>query len=123
MLFRPYISHPSFEPKGDILGTIDTRLMNNSFASVSPCGRFFAVCGFTPDVKVWEVCFDKVGNTKRLLLVFCVFILFIIFIFYKKNYFAGNFKEIKRAFELKGHLAGIYSFSFNSDSTRLALFF
>ena len=47
--------------------------------------------GFTPDVKIWEVLFDK----------------------------NGEFREIKRAYELKGHSAGVYNFSFNSDSTRL----
>ena len=67
--------------------------MNNTFACVSPCGRFFGVCGFTPEVKIWEVVFDKSGD---------------------------NFKEIKRAFELKGHMAGIYNFAFNSDSKRMA---
>lgn len=46
--------------------------------------------GFTPDVKVWEVGFDKVGG----------------------------YTGCKRAFELKGHSAGVYSFSFNSDSSR-----
>lgn len=46
--------------------------------------------GFTPDVKIWEVAFDK----------------------------TDNFKEIRRAFELKGHSAGVYAFSYNSDSTR-----
>lgn len=71
---------------------MDTRLGNNSFAAVSTCGRFFGVCGFTPDVKLWEVLFDK----------------------------NGEFREIKRAFELKGHSAGVYNFSFNTDSTRMA---
>ena len=46
--------------------------------------------GFTPDVKVWEVVFDK----------------------------SSNFKEVKRAFELKGHGAAVYSFDFNNDSRR-----
>lgn len=46
--------------------------------------------GFTPDVKVWEVCFDK----------------------------SGSFKEVIRAFELKGHTAGVHSFSFSNDSRR-----
>jgi WD40 repeat protein len=78
--------------KGDVLGSVDTRLMTNSFAAVSLCGRFFGACGFTSDVKFWEVLFDK----------------------------SGEFKEIKRAFELKGHSAGVYNFSFNSDSTRIA---
>uniref|UniRef100_K1Q541 Transducin beta-like protein 2 n=1 Tax=Magallana gigas TaxID=29159 RepID=K1Q541_MAGGI len=48
--------------KGDVLETIDTRQMNNSFGAVSPCGRFVASSGFTPDVKVWEVGFDRAGN-------------------------------------------------------------
>lgn len=48
------------------------------------------VAGFTPDVKVWEVSFDK----------------------------GGNFREVVRAFELKGHSAGVYCFSFSNDSRR-----
>ena len=48
------------------------------------------VSGFTPDVKVWEVCFDK----------------------------TGNFQEVRRAFELKGHTAGVHSFAFSADSHR-----
>ena len=47
--------------------------------------------GFTPDVKVWEVCFDK----------------------------AGNFQDVHRAFELKGHTAGVHWFAFSADSHRL----
>ena len=31
--------------KGEKLGSIDTKMMNNSFASVSSCGRFFGACG------------------------------------------------------------------------------
>ncbi|XP_048767458.2 transducin beta-like protein 2 [Ostrea edulis] len=77
--------------KGDVFDSIDTRQMNNSFGAVSPCGRFIASSGFTPDVKVWEVGFDK----------------------------AGNYTGCKRAFELKGHSAGVYSFSFNGDSSRM----
>lgn len=79
--------------KGEILGTIDTRLGNNSYGCISNCGRFVGACGFTPDVKVWQVCFHKTN---------------------------GEFKEIKRAFELKGHSAGVSHFSFNADSTRMA---
>ncbi|XP_005100638.1 transducin beta-like protein 2 [Aplysia californica] len=77
--------------KGEVLATIDTHQMNNSCGKVSPCGRFVASSGFTPDVKVWEVVFDK----------------------------TGNFKEVKRAFELKGHTASVYSFDFNNDSRRM----
>ncbi|XP_043574569.1 transducin beta-like protein 2 isoform X1 [Chiloscyllium plagiosum] len=78
--------------KGEVLATINTNQMNNAYATVSPCGRFVASCGFTPDVKVWEVCFTK----------------------------SGSFREVMRAFDLKGHSAGIYSFAFSNDSTRMA---
>uniref|UniRef100_A0A3Q3EST3 Transducin beta like 2 n=1 Tax=Labrus bergylta TaxID=56723 RepID=A0A3Q3EST3_9LABR len=65
--------------------------MTNSYASISPCGRFVASCGFTPDVKVWEVCFGK----------------------------GGEFKEVARAFDLKGHSAGVHAFAFSNDSHRM----
>ncbi|GCB59910.1 transducin beta-like protein 2 [Scyliorhinus torazame] len=78
--------------KGELLATINTNQMNNAYATVSPCGRFVASCGFTPDVKVWEVCFTK----------------------------SGTFREVLRAFDLKGHSAGIYSFAFSNDSRRMA---
>ncbi|XP_074701267.1 transducin beta-like protein 2 [Strix aluco] len=80
-----------WSPKGEVLASINTNQMNNAYATVSPCGRFVASCGFTPDVKVWEVCFGK----------------------------NGDFREVARAFELKGHTAGIYSFSFSNDSRRM----
>ncbi|XP_071094018.1 transducin beta-like protein 2 [Haliotis cracherodii] len=78
--------------KGEVLSRIDTHQMSNSFGAVSPCGRFVGSSGFTPDVKVWEVLFDK----------------------------SGTFKEVKRAYELKGHGAGVHSFSFSNDSSRMA---
>ncbi|KAK2166184.1 hypothetical protein LSH36_41g13139 [Paralvinella palmiformis] len=78
--------------KGELLSTIDTHQMNNSHGAVSPCGRFVGSSGFTPDVKVWEVIFDR----------------------------SGQFKEVIRAFELKGHSAGVYSFAFSGNSDRMA---
>lgn len=81
-----------WSPKGEVLASINTNQMNNSYATVSPCGRFVASCGFTPDVKVWEVCFSK----------------------------NGDFREVTRAFELKGHTAGVQCFSFSNDSRRMA---
>ncbi|KAG5284732.1 hypothetical protein AALO_G00029870 [Alosa alosa] len=78
--------------KGEVLASINTNQMTNSYASISPCGRFIASCGFTPDVKVWEVCFAK----------------------------SGEFKEVVRAFDLKGHSAGVHSFAFSNDSRRMA---
>lgn len=77
--------------KGEILGSVDTKMMNNSFAQVSSCGRFFGTCGFTSEVRTWEVCFDK----------------------------GGIFTQIKPAFQLS-HSAGVYNFSFNADSTKIA---
>ncbi|KAJ8275709.1 hypothetical protein COCON_G00074610 [Conger conger] len=77
--------------KGEVLASITTNQMTNSYAAISPCGRFVASCGFTPDVKVWEVCFGK----------------------------SGEFKEVARAFDLKGHSAGVHSFSFSNDSRRM----
>ncbi|XP_048839821.1 transducin beta-like protein 2 [Brienomyrus brachyistius] len=78
--------------KGEVLASINTNQMTNSYAAISPCGRFVASCGFTPDAKVWEVCFGK----------------------------SGEFKEVTRAFELKGHSAGVYSLAFSNDSRRMA---
>ncbi|XP_037323586.2 transducin beta-like protein 2 [Pungitius pungitius] len=77
--------------KGDVLASINTNQITNSYACVSPCGRFVASCGFTPDVKVWEVCFGK----------------------------GGEFKEVARAFDLKGHSAGVHAFAFSNDSSRM----
>ncbi|XP_072284988.1 transducin beta-like protein 2 [Pyxicephalus adspersus] len=78
--------------KGEVLAAINTNQVANAYATVSPCGRFVASCGFTPDVKVWEVCFGK----------------------------SGEFREVCRAFELKGHSAGVCGFAFSNDSSRMA---
>ena len=59
---------------------------------VSPCGRFVATSGFTSDVKIWEVKFSR----------------------------TGDFEKVTRAFNLGGHTSGIYSFSFSSDSSKVA---
>lgn len=60
--------------KGNLLHEIDTKIGSQHQAVVDPTGRFFAVCGFTPDVKVFEMKFDAKS---------------------------GAFLECKRAFELK----------------------
>ncbi|XP_051257857.1 transducin beta-like protein 2 [Dicentrarchus labrax] len=77
--------------KGEVLASINTNQITNSYAAISPCGRFVASCGFTPDVKVWEVCFGK----------------------------GGEFREVARAFDLKGHSAGVHAFGFSNDSHRM----
>ncbi|NXX83818.1 TBL2 protein, partial [Urocolius indicus] len=81
-----------WSPKGEVLASINTNQMNNAFAMVSPCGRFVASCGSTPEVKVWEVCFGK----------------------------NGDFQEVSKVFELKGHTAAVCCFSFSNDSSRMA---
>jgi len=78
--------------KGNVIATINTNQMFNKFGAISACGRYVASCGFTPDVKVWEVQFNK----------------------------TGDFIGVNRAFELKGHSAGVLHFSFSSDSTKMA---
>lgn len=78
--------------KGEVLASINTNQMTNSYAAISPCGRFVGSSGFTPDVKVWEVCFGK----------------------------GGEFREVTRAFDLKGHSAGVHAFAFSNDSRRMA---
>ncbi|XP_071538410.1 transducin beta-like protein 2 isoform X3 [Panulirus ornatus] len=77
--------------RGEIMEAIDTRHGDTYSATLSPCGRFIATTGFTPDVKVWEVKFGK----------------------------TGNFEGMKRAYDLTGHTAGIYSCGINCDSTRM----
>ena len=78
---------------GEVLGIIETHQGHLNYAAVSPCGRFFGSSGFTSDVRFFEVCFEKSN---------------------------GNFKEIRKAFDLKGHNAQVLSFSQNKDSTRAA---
>lgn len=78
---------------GEVLGTVETHQGHLNHAGVSPCGRFFGSSGFMSDVRFFEVCFDKT---------------------------TGNFKEIRKAFDLKGHDAQVLGFSLNKDSTRAA---
>ncbi|XP_015115655.1 transducin beta-like protein 2 isoform X2 [Diachasma alloeum] len=77
--------------KGEIIATVDTYLGSTHRARISPCGRFVAASGFTPDVKVWEVGFTK----------------------------TGEFKQVGKAFDLAGHSSGIYDFDFCADSSQM----
>ncbi|KAL8591952.1 hypothetical protein ACOMHN_020430 [Nucella lapillus] len=79
-----------YDLKGEQLELINTHQMSNNYSCVSPCGRFVACSGFTPDVKIWEV-----SGT-------------------------GGDVKVVRAMELKGHNSGVYCFSFNGDSSRVA---
>ncbi|VBB30261.1 unnamed protein product [Acanthocheilonema viteae] len=75
---------------GEVLKKIELKLNILYSACISPCARFVGASGFTPDVFVFEVLFDR----------------------------QGNFQDVKKAFELKGHNSGIYSFAFDQSSTR-----
>jgi hypothetical protein len=41
-----------YDIRGEVLTRIDTCQMTTYTARISPCGRFVATSGFTPDVKV-----------------------------------------------------------------------
>lgn len=81
-----------WDVRGNILERLDSFLMNNYAAKVSPCGRFIAASGFAPDVKLWEVKFSK----------------------------TGSYEKTVRAFELTGHHSGVWDFAFDHDSSHLA---
>jgi len=76
---------------GQVLHTLDTKQNEIYSAAISPCGRFVASSGFTSDVKVWFVDFDK----------------------------AATFRGVRRAFELTGHNSSIWTFTFTNDSRRM----
>ncbi|KAG6443751.1 transducin beta-like protein 2 isoform X2 [Manduca sexta] len=78
--------------KGQQLEKLDTYLMSTHAAKISPCGRFVVATGFSPDVKVLEVCFTK----------------------------NGEFKQVTKAFELTGHSSGIYDVAFDVDTSHIA---
>jgi len=78
--------------KGEVLERLDTVHNLTYCCAVSPCGRFVATSGFTPDVKIWEVKFNR----------------------------SGEFEKVLRAFDLTGHTSGVYSFSFSADSSKMA---
>ncbi|XP_072949202.1 transducin beta-like protein 2 isoform X3 [Epargyreus clarus] len=78
--------------KGQQLERLDTYLMSTYSAKISPCGRFVVATGFSPDVKVIEVCFTK----------------------------QGEFKQLTKAFELSGHTSGVYDVAFDVDTSHIA---
>jgi tricorn protease-like protein len=44
-----------YDLQGNLLKQVEPKLNKLHSAVVSPCGRFVAASGFTPDVLVWEV--------------------------------------------------------------------
>jgi WD40 repeat protein len=78
--------------KGTLLSRLDTFQMTTYYANISPCGKYVAASGFTPDVKVWSVKFTK----------------------------SGDLDKVARAFELTGHTSGVYHFAWRNDSARMA---
>ncbi|XP_071581319.1 transducin beta-like protein 2 [Temnothorax nylanderi] len=78
--------------KGQTLATVEMHLGSTYRARISPCGRFVAASGFTPDVNVWEVVFSK----------------------------SGEFKTVAKAFDLAGHTSGVHDFGFSADTSHMA---
>ncbi|CAH0715569.1 unnamed protein product, partial [Brenthis ino] len=78
--------------KGQQLDRLDTYLMNTHTAKISPCGRFVVATGFSPDVKVMEVCFTR----------------------------TGEYKQVSKAYELTGHTSGVYDVAFAVDTSHIA---
>lgn len=78
--------------RGQRLGQVDTYLMSTCCAKISPCDKFVVASGFTSDVKIWEVIFNK----------------------------SGDFQEIKRVFELTGHSSGVTDVAFDVDTSHIA---
>ncbi|KMQ94257.1 mrna-capping enzyme [Lasius niger] len=78
--------------KGQPLATVEMHLGSTHRARISPCGRFVAASGFTPEVNVWEVVFGK----------------------------SGEFKQVVKAFDLAGHTSGVHDFAFSADTSRMA---
>ncbi|XP_055615043.1 transducin beta-like protein 2 [Toxorhynchites rutilus septentrionalis] len=79
-----------WDAHGNVLEKIDTFLINTYSAKISPCGKFIAACGFTSDVPIWEVRFDK----------------------------SGEFQSVQKAFNLNGHKAGIFDIAFDRDTSK-----
>ncbi|KJH47641.1 WD domain, G-beta repeat protein [Dictyocaulus viviparus] len=79
-----------YDIHGNILKILEPKLSSLFDVSLSPDGRFVAVCGFTPDVFVYEVLFNR----------------------------DGLFQDVKKAFDLKGHNSGVFAVAFNAGSTR-----
>nr|XP_012221648.1 PREDICTED: transducin beta-like protein 2 [Linepithema humile] len=78
--------------KGQPLATLEMHLGSTHRARISPCGRFVAASGFTPDVNVWEVVFSK----------------------------SGEFKQVAKAFDLAGHTSGVHDFGFSACTSHMA---
>ncbi|CAG9561987.1 unnamed protein product [Danaus chrysippus] len=78
--------------KGQQLERLDTYLMHTHTAKISPCGRFVVATGFSPDVKVMEVCFKK----------------------------TGEYNQVTKAYELTGHTSGVYDVAFAVDTSHIA---
>ncbi len=99
--------------RGELLAQADTYHMSTYCAEVSPCGRFVATSGFTPDVKV-----IKSHNLACLSLVYLL--LALSQVWEVKFNRSGEFEKLARAFELTGHSSGVFAFAFSADSSRVA---
>ncbi|KAK5969067.1 WD domain G-beta repeat protein [Trichostrongylus colubriformis] len=74
----------------NVLKTSEPKMSSLFDVVVSRDGRFVAACGFTAEVFVYEVTFDR----------------------------ENVFQVSKRAFDLKGHDSGVFAVSFNASASR-----
>ncbi|XP_018016126.1 transducin beta-like protein 2 [Hyalella azteca] len=79
--------------RGELLTSIDTKQGHSLSATLSLDGRFIATSGFTPDVKIFEVAYEKGDN---------------------------SFKSLKKCFDLTGHNSRVFCCSINTDSSKMA---
>ncbi|KAN0008679.1 hypothetical protein ACTFIU_009406 [Dictyostelium citrinum] len=80
-----------FNLKGQIIQTINNGQIKNYMASMTQCGRFFAIASFSSEVKIYE-CIKKKDGTVN---------------------------ECKRVMSLTGYKTSIYSIDFSKDGMKI----
>ncbi|KAK6024530.1 WD domain, G-beta repeat protein [Ostertagia ostertagi] len=79
-----------YDIHGNILKALEPKMSSLFDVVISPDGRFVAACGFTTEVFVYEVAFNR----------------------------ENVFQDAKRAFDLKGHNSGVFAVDFNANASR-----
>ncbi|VDO34422.1 unnamed protein product [Haemonchus placei] len=79
-----------YDIHGELLKTLEPKMSSLFDVVISPDGRFVAACGFTTEVFVYEVIFNR----------------------------EKVFQDAKRVFDLKGHNSGVFAVAFNANASR-----
>ncbi len=91
LAFNPLPScHRLFRGDGTGLGTVNAGGLENYTMALSRDGRFLAAATFTPDVKIYEMGFDRVGT----------------------------YTGVRKAMDLKGHKAKVLCLAFSPDGQK-----